>query len=220
MTPRATFENELQALHVTLIRMGALAEEAINHAILAFQQQNDTLAQEIIQGDRQIDEMEKRVEAMCLSLLLRQQPVARDLRVVSTALKLVTDIERIGDHASDIAELVLRMKGEHLYQVVQHIPHMAQEAQSMVHDAISAFVQGDVQAAREVMARDDQVDDLFNRVKQEVVEILKSSAENSDRCVDLLMIAKYLERIGDHAVNICEWVEFNSTGEYKNVRIM
>ena len=166
------------------------------------------------------EDMERAIESRCLSLILRQQPVASDLRQVSTALKVVTDLERIGDHASDIAELILRIKSEHAYHIVKHLPVMAASAQKMVHDAIEAFIAQDLESALEIIDRDDEVDMLFNQVKTDVIELLKSAPGQADQGIDLLMVAKYLERIGDHAVNVCEWTQFSKTGTLKNVRIM
>lgn len=220
MALRPTFENELEKLNVELIKMGALIEQAIEDVVSAFKNQDYSLAKEIVGKDRYIDEIEKNIESVCLSLILRQQPVAKDLRQVSSALKMVTDMERIGDQAADIAELILRIKGEHIFEIVKHIPEMATVSKQMVHDAVTAFINSDLEFAYEVIKRDDIVDGLFNCVKNEVTEILKASSDNSDLGVDFLMIAKYFERIADHAVNICEWVEFNKTGEYKNSRIM
>ena len=187
---------------------------------VAFEDQNHEKAEEIIKGDRTINDMERAVESRCLSLILRQQPVACDLRQVSTALKVVTDLERIGDHASDIAELILRIKVEHAYHIVKHLPTMAAAAQKMVHDAIEAFIAQDLEAAMEIIKRDDEVDTLFNQVKTDVIDLLKTSPNQADQGIDLLMVAKYLERIGDHAVNVCEWTQFSKTGALKNVRIM
>ena len=169
---------------------------------------------------RTVNDMERAIESRCLSLILRQQPVAGDLRQVSTALKVVTDLERIGDHASDIAELILRIKVEHAYHIVKHLPTMAAAAQKMVHDAIEAFIAQDLEAAMEIIKRDDEVDTLFNQVKTDVIDLLKTSPNQADQGIDLLMVAKYLERIGDHAVNVCEWTQFSKTGALKNVRIM
>lgn len=211
--PRETFESELEQLNADLVRMGSLVEEAIEHAILAFQNQDEQLAKAIVEHDRQINDMEKTIEARCLSLIMRQQPVARDLRIISAALKIVTDMERIGDQAADISDLILRLKGEHVYKMAEHIPEMAKNAKQMVHDSITAFVNRNMALAAEVQKQDDVVDDLFNKVKSEVAQMLKQESEPVDTGIDLLMIAKYLERIGDHAVNICEWLEFNQTGE-------
>ena len=220
MGARPTFDNELEQLNTDLIRMGAMTEEAIDSSIRAFKRHDLKLAASIIESDRAIDDIEKAIEARCLSLLLRQQPVARDLRAISTALKMITDIERIGDHAADIADLIGRLDGDQAYTEVEHIPNMASIAVSMVHDSIHSYVQGDLALAQATIARDDQVDELFNQVKRELVAIFKRPDADCDQAVDFLMIAKYLERIGDHAVNICEWVEFYQTGEHKHYKIL
>lgn len=220
MTARISYEHELNLLNEDLKEMAHLVESAIEQTFIAFRDQNYELAEEIIKGDRTVNDMERAIESRCLALILRQQPVASDLRVVSTALKVVTDLERMGDHASDIAESILRIKGEHIYHVVRHLPAMVTAAKEMVRDSISAFISQDMEAAREIMARDDEVDDLFNKVKHDVVELLQTNPEASDQCIDFLMIAKYLERIGDHAVNVCEWIEFCKTGALKNIRIL
>lgn len=220
MTGRVSFQNEIEKLNIELIKMGALIEQSIEDVITAFKTQNHELAKEIIAKDCEIDDMEKIIEGHCLNLILKQQPVAKDLRIVSTALKMVTDMERIGDQAADIANIVLRLEGNHIYEIVEHIPEMASYVKKMVKGAIEAFVKGDTELTKKIIEIDDKVDTLFNKVKSEVIEILKKSSESSKMCVDFLMIAKYFERIGDHAENICEWVEFNETGEYKNSRIL
>ncbi len=220
MTARLSFEHELQLLKENLVEMGHLIEAAIEKTLVAFEGQNEALANEIIQEDRNVNDIEKTIEARCLSLILKQQPVARDLRIVTTALKVVTDMERIGDHAADIAELIIREKRDPVYDLVRHIPEMGNVAKSMVHDAVRAFTTVNVEEAREIIKRDDVVDDLFDKVKEEVASLLRSSSEHVDQCVDILMIAKYFERIGDHAVNICEWTEFHETGSVNNVRIL
>ena len=217
---RPTFESDLELLNLEMIKMSAMAENAIENAITAFKNKDEKLANAIIAGDRDINDAEKQIEAKCLSLILRQQPVARDLRSVSTALKMVTDIERIGDHAADIAEIVLTMKGEDIFEMVQHIPDMAKVAVEMVHNAVAAFVNQDLSLVKSVTEEDDVMDDLFDKTKSEVVEILKRGDDYMDLGVNFIMIAKYFERIGDHAVNICEWVEFGMTGEYQNKRIL
>lgn len=220
MTPRFSFEHELDILNNNLTEMGTLIESAIDKVIQAFQKEDKTMAAEIIQGDRTINDMERVIESRCLSLILRQQPVARDLRIVTTALKVVTDMERIGDHAADISELIIRNSFANYYSMVQAIPKMAEVAKQMVHKAVESFINCDVEAARETMKMDDVVDDLFNQVKQSVIEEMKTVGENADSYIDILMIAKYMERIGDHAVNICEWTEFHETGALNNVRIL
>ncbi len=220
MTARMSFEHELQLLKDNLTQMGQLIEVAIEKTLEAFETQNEALSKEIIEGDRNINDIEKTIEARCLSLILKQQPVARDLRIVTTALKVVTDMERIGDHAADIAELIIREKREPVYELVKHIPQMGKVAKAMVHDAVHAFTSVNVEKAREIMKKDDLVDELFDQVKEEVASLLRASNEHVDQCVDILMIAKYFERIGDHAVNICEWTEFHETGSVNNIRIL
>ncbi len=220
MTARLSFEHELQILKENLVEMGQLIENAIEKTLIAFETQDEVLSKEIIEGDRNVNDMEKTIEARCLSLILKQQPVARDLRIVTTALKVVTDMERIGDHAADIAELIIREKRDPVYNLVKHIPEMGAVAKEMVHDAVHAFTMINIEDAREIMKRDDIVDDLFDKVKEEVASLLHSSNEHVDQCVDILMIAKYFERIGDHAVNICEWTEFHETGSVNNIRIL
>lgn len=220
MTARLSFEHELQLLRENLNEMGQLIEKAIENTLYAFEKEDEVLAKEIIQGDRNVNDMEKTIESRCLSLILKQQPVARDLRIVTTALKVVTDMERIGDHAADIAELILREKREPIYNLVKHIPEMGRVAKEMVHDAVNAFTSLDVENAKIIEKKDDVVDELFDKVKEEVATILRTSNEHVDQCVDILMIAKYFERIGDHAVNICEWTEFHETGLVNNIRIL
>lgn len=217
---RPKFENQLEELHEELIEMGTAIEDAIDGVVEALKNQDTAKAQTIIAGDRMVNDMEKAIETRCLSLILRQQPVARDLRSISTALKVVTDMERIGDHAADIAEIVVRLKTESVYHIVQHIPDMAKVAKEMVHNALEAFVASDVDTAKEIIPRDDELDALFNKVKEEVIVALKGGDDHVDQCIDVLMIAKYMERIGDHAVNICEWTEFHETGVLQEVRIL
>lgn len=220
MSLRVTYEHELNALNADLKQMALMAEHAIEETFVAFEDQDFERAEDVIKGDRNVNDMERAIEARCLSLILRQQPVACDLRKVSTALKVVTDIERIGDHASDIAELILRLKSDHAYHIVKHLPVMAQAAQEMVRDAIEAFIKQDLEEAARIIKKDDEVDALFNQVKTDVISLLKASPGQADQAIDLLMVAKYLERIGDHAVNVCEWTQFSKTGALKNVRIM
>ena len=220
MSVWVTYEHELEALKQDLKEMAHMVESAIEQTFMAFEDQDYTMSDDVIKGDRTVNDMERAIESRCLSLILRQQPVASDLRQVSTALKVVTDLERIGDHASDIAELILRIKSEHAYLIVKHLPVMAASANAMVHDAIEAFINQDLDSAMEIIERDDEVDTLFNQVKDDVIHLLKSSPDQADQGIVLLMLSKYLERIGDHAVNVCEWTQFSKTGALKNVRIM
>lgn len=219
---RITYEHELQELKKELKEMARRVENAIDQTFVAFESDNRALAEEIIRGDRNINDMERAIESRCLSLILKQTPVAGDLRMVSTALKVVTDLERIGDHASDIAELILRIHGKDVYKMLDHLPVMAAKASDMLHDAIEAFIVQDDSMSDEIIKKDDEIDQLFNQTKTDVAEMLKASSDddNIDNAIDLLMISKYLERIGDHAVNICEWTQFSRTGAVKNVRIL
>ena len=216
---RNKFGEQLERLHVEMIQMGALCEDAISAAAQALMKGDEDLAQAAEEAEREIDQKEREVENLCLKLLLQQQPVARDLREISSALKMISDLERIGDQAADIAELTRFVRlpdgpGR------QRIEEMAKAVIRMVTDSVDSFVKRDLELAREVCREDDQVDDLFNQVKNEVIELLKASPDQADQGIDLLMIAKYLERIGDHAVNVCEWTQFSKTGALKNVRIM
>ena len=220
MSARTEFDKELETLHLNLIRLGGLIEEAIDLSITALEKRDRELAESVVKNDRRVDDLDRSIEAQCLSLLLRQQPVASDLRAISTALKMVTDMERIGDQAADIADLTLRFDDSPYIKSLEHIPIMARIASSMVKDSIDAFVRSDVEFSREIIERDDEVDKLFETVKQELISILTHSAEHADQAVDFLMIAKYLERIGDHAVNICGWVIFSLTGKYKDAKIL
>lgn len=217
---RKLFDEELEKLNVDLTKMGHLVEVAIENMIGAFKHQDKALAKEIITNDRLINDMERTVESRAFNLILRQQPIATDLRNVTTALKIVTDLERIGDQAADIAEIIMNFEGEHAYKTVEHIPTMAKKAKIMVHESIDSFIKKDLSTARLVKSMDDEIDALFEEVKQEVAEIIKENSERIDYCIDFLMIAKYLERVGDHAVNICEWLEFNQTGSVNDQRLI
>lgn len=220
MSARTEFDHELEQLHLDMIRMGGLIEEAIDKSIVALEKRDRELAQKIISDDKAIDDLERQIETECLRLLLKQQPVARDLRAISTALKMITDMERIGDQAADIADVSLRFDDRPFLKTLEHIPLMANIASAMVKESISAFVKSDLAAAKEIIDRDDEVDNLFDTVKQDIIAIMVKSNEEADQAIDFLQIAKYLERIGDHAVNICGWVIFSVTGEHKNKRII
>ena len=217
---RTEFEKELEQLHLRLIRMGGLVEEAIDRSVTALEKNDRAIARSVMQNDKQIDDLEREIETLCLRLLLRQQPVAKDLRAISTALKIVTDMERIGDHAVGIADILLRIEKPTLSQAVEHIPLMAHVALSMVKDSGIAVVHSDMKFSREVMARVDEVDHLFHTIQQEIIAILVKNNDKADEAVDLLMIAKYIERIGDHAENIGQWVIFNLTGALKDRQLM
>ena len=163
--------------------------------------------------------MEKKIESKCLWLIAREQPIASDLRIITTALKIASDMERIGDHAADIAELTTRITEKNAFADSSHISQMAAEAIEMVHNAVKAYVDYDTVLAKSTAKKDDKVDDYFNLIKQELFQIFNTQPHNMDHAIDFLLIAKYLERIADHAVNICDWVRFSQTGKHKNTRI-
>ena len=212
---RNRFEQQLETLNSELITMGALCEEAITYAMNALFRGDMAMAQRAIEAERQIDQKEREIESLCMRLLLQQQPVAGDLRVISSALKMISDMERIGDQASDIADIAKFLERSNITQQV-HIRKMAEAAMRMLTDSIDSFVKKDLLLARQVMKEDDIVDDLFMEVKKELIQLIAENPEEGERCIDILMIAKYFERIGDHAVNIAEWVEYSVTGVHSN----
>lgn len=217
---RTNFENDLNKLHVDLDKMCHLVILAIENCIVAFKSGDRELCRDILAGDKVINDMERTIEARCLSLILKQQPIASDLRNVSTALKVVTDLERIGDQSADIAEILLETDVTCPYKMVEHIPNMARLARDMVKGSIEAFHEHDLKKANQIKELENQMNRLFEEVKVELVQIVNESKENVDVVINFLMIAKYFERIGDHAVNICEWVEFNQTGTVDNFRLI
>lgn len=208
---RNNFDNQLEKLNLELITMGALCEDAISASVKALLDGDESLLEKVFAADAEIDQKERDIEAICMKLLLQQQPVARDLRVISSALKMISDMERIGDQASDIAEITKFVKNSDVKSKI-HIKDMAAAAIKMVTDSVESFVKKDLDLAHEVMSYDDKVDNLFDCVKDELVQLIVNDRANGEFCIDLLMIAKYLERIGDHAVNIAEWVEYSITG--------
>ena len=208
---RIHFDEMLSMLHMEMIRMGTLCEDAITCAVKALLDNDAEMAESAFAAERTIDEKEREIEALCMKLLLQQQPVATDLRTVSSALKMISDMERIGDQAADIAEMTGFVGGEHAFGKV-HIKEMALEAIAMVTGSLQSFVDQDLVAAQAVMAADDKVDALFSEVRHELIALIAEQPEHGEACIDILMIAKYLERIGDHATNIAEWVEFSITG--------
>ena len=216
---RTNFENELKQLHIEIVEMGSFVETAIEDSINAFRGNNTELCKDIIENDKTVDEMEKKIESKCLWLIVREQPIASDLRKITTALKIITDMERIGDHAVDIAELVMRIADKNTFADSIHIPQMAAAAIAMVRNAVTAYVNFDLALAKSSEEKDDEVDEFFNLIKQELAEVFKSQPKSIDNAIDFLLIAKYLERIADHAVNICEWVHFSQTGEHKDTLI-
>lgn len=217
---RSRFDEQLTQLNNSLIEMGALIEQTIAKAVKALEEQDVELAQKIIESDDIIDDKEKEIETLCLKLLMNQQPVARDLRQVSTALKMITDMERIGDQAADISELCIHLARQKYIINLRHIPQMADATIKMVTDSIDAFVKKDLALAQAVIVSDNVVDDLFDIVKKEMIQLIHEDVENGEQAIDLLQIAKYFERIGDHAVNIAEWVIFSITGKHKDTQVL
>ena len=217
---RSKFVSELRAMHEDLIQMASLAETAISSSVKALETMDETLAHQVMDSDNQIDELEKEVERRCLRLLLQQQPVARDLRSVSTALKMITDLERIGDQAVDIAEVTVFLCWNRDFQMPEGMREMALAAVKMVRGAIDAFVEENLDKAHEVIGYDDVVDRAFLRTRDELIRQVKQAAGSAEQIMDLLMIAKYLERIGDHAVNTAEWVVFFLTGAHKDAQVI
>lgn len=211
---RSRFDEQLALLNRELIEMGALCEEVIALSAQALTEGNAELAARVAPLDQEIDRKEREIESMCLKLLLQQQPVASDLRLISSVLKMITDIERIGDQASDIAEIVTCLSGACGHNA--HIDQMAQATIKMVTDSLDAFVRRDLTLAWSVIEYDDVVDRLFDECKQDLIAEIAQSPADGERVLDVLMIAKYLERIGDHATNIAEWVEFSITGTHKS----
>lgn len=211
---RNRFDRQLNQLNKELIQMGDDIEHAIEMAVTAFVKQDSGKAKEAIAYDVEIDQQERDIEALCMKLLLQQQPVARDLRLISAALKMITDMERIGDHAADISEMTLLM-GDAPYLIQPDcIQKMAAETTDMVIRSINAFVNKDLEMAKWVIARDDVVDEQFSSVKQNLIDLINQNKENGEQAADMLMVAKYFERIGDHATNIAEWVIFSITGNH------
>lgn len=215
---RNRFDRQLEELHVELIEMGSMCEDVIRKTSKLLQSGDAKVAKEIRKEDSNIDEQERLVESLCLKLLLQQQPVAKDLRKVSAALKMITDMERIGDQASDIAEIIETTDFSVPTNDVK-LAKMAETTIAMVTESIDAYIKQDLELVREVIARDDEVDDLFLEVRQEIADDMVEAGDPMSS-LDLLMIAKYFERIGDHATNIAEWVEFSITGTHKDADIL
>ena len=208
---RSKFDEQLNLLHKELIKMGSLCENAIAMAAKALAEGNTKIADKVPELSAEIDRKERDIEAMCMKLLLQQQPVAKDLRVISSALKMVTDMERIGDNSGDIAEIVT-MANISPSDSIEHIQDMARATIKMVTDSIDAFVKRDVNLAKEVVVYDDVVDGYFNEVKKNLIARFGDPASNGEKVLDLLMISKYFERMGDHAAEIAKWVLFSITG--------
>ena len=205
---RSKFDEQLHLLNQEMMQMGSMIEDSIQKAINALIDQNVELAKKIMDNDTQIDHEQKKIENLCFNLLMQQQPVAKDLRVISAAMKMVTDMERIGDHAADISEMTILMSKTKYIPNLEHINRMASETVQMLIRSIEAYVEKDMKKAVEVIASDDIVDDLFDKNKAELIEQVQREPQSAESAADMLMVAKYFERIGDHATNIAEWVIF------------
>lgn len=216
---RSHFDEQLHKLNEEMIRMGSMIEHAIEQAGILMASRDAEHARTVIAADVEVDRKEREIETLCLRLILMQQPVARDLRLVSSALKMITDMERIGDQAADIAEIISMPVKSQRYVYPELLQQMGLAAGNMVNRAVDAFVKRDVDLAHEVIESDDVVDALFNDVKKELLQTMKKHSEFGMQLLDALMIAKYLERIGDHACNIAEWVEYAVTGTYKGDKL-
>lgn len=215
MSIRKLFEEELADLKTELVAMCRLTEQMIDSAIRALVERDRELGKSIGQMDKRVDEYEMTIEKKCMRILLTQQPVAKDFREVSTALKMITDIERFGDQASDIGDLVATMPGEKYIKKLTHLTAMGELAVQMVRESVNAFIRNDESIADEVIRLDDRMDELFATVKNELIELIKQDSANGDQAIELMMVAKYLERIGDHAVNVAEWAKYNETGVHQ-----
>ena len=205
---RSKFDEQLHLLNQEMMQMGSMIEDSIQKAINALIDQNVELAKKIMDNDTQIDHEQKKIENLCFNLLMQQQPVAKDLRVISAAMKMVTDMERIGDHAADISEMTILMSKTKYIPNLEHINRMASETVQMLIRSIEAYVEKDMEMAVDVIASDDVVDDLFDKNKAELIEQIQREPQSAESAADMLMVAKYFERIGDHATNIAEWVIF------------
>ena len=210
---RNRFDQQLEKLNVELVTMGALCEDALTYAIRALFDRESDMAERVEEAEKQIDQMEREIEAICMRLLLQQQPVARDLRVISSALKMIGDMERIGDQAADIAEIVKYLKEDDVPNL-GNLREMSDFAAGMVTASINSFVRQDLDLARKVILDDDVVDGYFEKVKEALIGLIAEGDRDGAFLLDVLMVAKYIERIGDHATNIAEWVVYSITGQH------
>lgn len=212
---REKFDRELKNLNDKLLEMGGQVELSIENSLKALVNKDLNLANEVFTCDDVIDSMEKEIEDMCFRIILRQHPVAGDLRLISSILKMITDLERIGDHAQDISQITMHLVDKNYIKDLKHIKEMCEIATSMVKESINAFLVKDTQLIKEIIEKDRKVNDLFDIIRRELIDLIRKDIENSTQAIDFLMIAKYLERIGDHAKNIAEWALFSITGVHK-----
>ena len=217
MSARKYLEEGLAEMNMAIKEMCVLVEDMIDQTVTALTENDTALAAGIHARDKKVDEYEMNIEKQCLRLLIKQQPVARDFRTVSSALKIITDVERIGDQAADISALTSSFKEEKSFDCPDLIPKMGELAIKMVKEAINSFVNENPFAADDVIKADDEMDDMFDEFKRQTVEKIKQNSQCADTAILFMMIAKYLERIGDHAVNICEWTKYNESGVHVKV---
>ena len=215
---RYLLEKGLEELREEIGKMGALVEESVEKTIIALKDMNEELAKDIVAKDDEIDNVEAKIEKHCLSLFALQQPLAGDLRIIGSSLKMITDLERIGDHSADIAEITTRLISGKTIKINSKIFGMAEMARSMVGRSIDAFINQDAESAGEVCGNDDQVDDLFNEIIMDLVNQIKTTPDVTEQAIDIMFIVKYLERMADHATNISEWVVYNQTGKHKHLQ--
>ena len=217
MAKQSRFEKQLNTLNQQMVQMGSMVEQSIEMAVSALVTKDSEKAHNVIEYAADVSYQERQIEGMCMKLLLCQQPVASDLRMISSALKMITDMERIAVQSAEISELTIRMEETPYIKKLEHVQQMAKETILMVVKSIDAFVDKDLELAQEVISMDDVVDDLFIKIKQELIGLINQDASNGEQATDLLMIGKYFERIGDHAVNIAQWVTFSITGEHGEI---
>lgn len=220
MSPRITYEAELERLREDTEKIGEAVQNVYGRLFEALKEKKEDELSQICESEHDIHMMQRSIEGSCLNLITKQQPIASDLRRVTAVLKSVNDISRIGDQCADIAELLLRMQMKELSAFSAHISDMIDCTQKQLADSVEAFLKRDVIAASSVISKDDLVDEFFNRVKEDLISHLKEGTKDADDCVDILMIAKHLEKTGDHAVNIAEWTVFRETGEFQEVRLL
>lgn len=220
MSPRRIYETELKELKGNVEGMGVSVQATYMRLFAALKQKDVQTLEEIAKCDRDVHNMQRKIEGECLNLITKQQPIARDLRQVTASLKATADVSRIGEMCVDIAELLLRMGVKDITDYSAHLPELIEKTKLQVADAVTAFSDCSIRVASRVIEGDDTIDGLFNLVKDDLIAHLKNESKDPDECVDTLMIDKYLEKIGDHAVNIAEWTLFQESGEYKNVRIL
>lgn len=220
MSPRITFENELNVLQDNVKDMVHLVATDYEKLFWAFYEQNEEEIKNLLYHEKLITKQQREIESRCLFLITKQQPIVGDLRIITASLKVVTDIQRVGDHISDMAELLLRLKMKDLDYFSVHVKGMVIATKEMFCEAADAFTDRKLEKAKEVINLDDVIDELFHKVKQDLIESLRREVKNADECLDVLMLAKYLEKIGDHAVNICQWEIFRETGNMNDIRLL